>query len=165
VNKNYETALHVDGNNMGPSYIVGLGDYDGGQVRVRGFGFGHSQPAALRCAALWIPRAAACGRQGCNMQRGTWRAACGAQRVDDALRCAALHRQVWIQSCAPSGGTLVDIKRSWMSMDGACSALTLPLSSLQRILLRACDPAVRRSTASAPFWERARPAQRRPLGG
>ena len=50
VNKNYETALHVDGNNMGPSYIVGLGDYDGGQVRVRGFGFGHSQPAAPRCA-------------------------------------------------------------------------------------------------------------------
>ena len=51
VNKNYETALHVDGNNMGPSYIVGLGDYDGGQVRVRlrlwPLAAGR---AALRCA-------------------------------------------------------------------------------------------------------------------
>ena len=30
-NKNYATKkMHVDGNNEGPSYIVGVGDYTGG---------------------------------------------------------------------------------------------------------------------------------------
>ena len=31
-NKNYATKMHVDGNNEGPSYIVGFGDYTGGQA-------------------------------------------------------------------------------------------------------------------------------------
>eukprot|EP00434_Breviolum_minutum_P039609 symbB.v1.2.035177.t2/scaffold4679.1/size42772/5 len=32
LNKNYATKMHVDGNNHGPSYIIGLGDYTGGEV-------------------------------------------------------------------------------------------------------------------------------------
>jgi hypothetical protein len=32
VNKNYASALHCDRNNFGPSYIVGLGDYEGGEL-------------------------------------------------------------------------------------------------------------------------------------
>ena len=31
VNKNYLSALHVDSNNMGPSFIVGFGNYIGGE--------------------------------------------------------------------------------------------------------------------------------------
>lgn len=30
VNKDYKAAMHVDKNNLGPSYIIGLGDYSGG---------------------------------------------------------------------------------------------------------------------------------------
>jgi hypothetical protein len=32
INKNNQTALHVDRNNLGPSAMIGLGDYQGGQV-------------------------------------------------------------------------------------------------------------------------------------
>jgi len=32
VNKDYRAALHVDGNNLGPSYIIGFGDYVGGEL-------------------------------------------------------------------------------------------------------------------------------------
>ena len=32
VNKNYSAALHVDKFNLGPSYIVGLGDFTGGAL-------------------------------------------------------------------------------------------------------------------------------------
>jgi hypothetical protein len=32
VNKNYAAAIHVDRNNEGPSVIIGLGDYEGGQL-------------------------------------------------------------------------------------------------------------------------------------
>jgi hypothetical protein len=32
INKNYQSAMHVDAYNLGPSYIVGLGDYDGGRL-------------------------------------------------------------------------------------------------------------------------------------
>eukprot|EP01051_Picozoa_sp_SAG22_P009177 SAG22_NODE_746_length_7496_cov_5.066513_3_plen_141_part_00 len=32
VNKNYKSVLHVDGNNLGPSMIVGVGDYEGGDL-------------------------------------------------------------------------------------------------------------------------------------
>jgi hypothetical protein len=32
VNKNYASALHVDRNNKGPSLIIGLGNYQGGQL-------------------------------------------------------------------------------------------------------------------------------------
>ena len=32
VNKNYASALHVDGNNAGPSLIIALGDFEGGQL-------------------------------------------------------------------------------------------------------------------------------------
>lgn len=32
LNKDYATKMHVDGNNHGPSYIIGLGDYTGGEV-------------------------------------------------------------------------------------------------------------------------------------
>ena len=38
VNKDYQSALHVDSNNMGPSYIVGLGDYIGGELWQEGRG-------------------------------------------------------------------------------------------------------------------------------
>ena len=38
VNKNYLSALHVDSNNMGPSFIVGLGNYVGGTVWQQGSG-------------------------------------------------------------------------------------------------------------------------------
>ena len=30
LNKNYSAKLHVDGNNHGPSYIIGLRQYEGG---------------------------------------------------------------------------------------------------------------------------------------
>ena len=30
--RNYATKMHVDGNNEGPSQIVGFGDYTGGEV-------------------------------------------------------------------------------------------------------------------------------------
>ena len=32
VNKNYASALHVDKNNRGPSLIVALGDFEGGEL-------------------------------------------------------------------------------------------------------------------------------------
>ncbi|CAE7938265.1 lkhA [Symbiodinium necroappetens] len=32
LNKNYATKMHVDANNHGPSFIIGLGDYKGGEV-------------------------------------------------------------------------------------------------------------------------------------
>jgi hypothetical protein len=32
VNKDYESAMHLDKNNLGPSYIIGLGDYSGGRL-------------------------------------------------------------------------------------------------------------------------------------
>jgi len=32
LNKNYATKMHVDANNHGPSFIIGLGDYTGGEV-------------------------------------------------------------------------------------------------------------------------------------
>lgn len=32
LNKDYATKMHVDGNNHGPSFIIGLGDYTGGEV-------------------------------------------------------------------------------------------------------------------------------------
>jgi len=38
INKNNRTALHVDRNNMGPSAIIGLGDYAGGEVWISGRG-------------------------------------------------------------------------------------------------------------------------------
>lgn len=38
VNKNYLSALHVDSNNMGPSYIIGFGNYQGGSVWQQGMG-------------------------------------------------------------------------------------------------------------------------------
>jgi len=31
-NKNYASKMHVDGNNEGPSYICGFGDYTGGEL-------------------------------------------------------------------------------------------------------------------------------------
>ena len=31
-NRGYSAKLHVDGNNEGPSYIIGLGDYTGGEL-------------------------------------------------------------------------------------------------------------------------------------
>lgn len=34
VNKNNRTAKHIDGNNVGFSYITGLGDYTGGALKV-----------------------------------------------------------------------------------------------------------------------------------
>tara|TARA_R110000824_G_scaffold11745_2_gene51433 strand:+ start:786 stop:1310 length:525 start_codon:yes stop_codon:yes gene_type:complete len=33
-NKNYRIAKHIDGNNVGESYIIGLGDYSGGELIV-----------------------------------------------------------------------------------------------------------------------------------
>ena len=52
VNKNVPCNLHVDGNNLGASYIVGVGDYapvfiDGGSVWVQGRG-------ALDCHNKWV---------------------------------------------------------------------------------------------------------------
>ena len=38
VNKNYLSAMHVDGNNLGPSFIVGVGDYSNGGLWVRTHG-------------------------------------------------------------------------------------------------------------------------------
>jgi hypothetical protein len=38
VNKNYLSALHVDKNNLGPSYIVGIGDYEEGGLWVQTHG-------------------------------------------------------------------------------------------------------------------------------
>ena len=46
VNKNYESALHVDRNNMGRSMIIGLGNYQQGQVWVHG-------PGALDVKGRW----------------------------------------------------------------------------------------------------------------
>jgi hypothetical protein len=34
VNKNYMSAMHVDKGNVGPSYIVGVGDFEGGKLWV-----------------------------------------------------------------------------------------------------------------------------------
>jgi len=34
VNKNYQCAKHIDGNNVGISTIIGLGDYTGGELLV-----------------------------------------------------------------------------------------------------------------------------------
>jgi hypothetical protein len=42
VNKNYLSAMHVDKGNVGPSYIVGVGDFKGGKLWV------HRQKYALR---------------------------------------------------------------------------------------------------------------------
>ena len=36
VNKNIVSPPHVDKNNVGPSYIIGLGDYDGGKLVIDG---------------------------------------------------------------------------------------------------------------------------------
>ena len=36
VNKNIQCEPHVDKNNMGPSYIIGLGNYDGGDLVIEG---------------------------------------------------------------------------------------------------------------------------------
>lgn len=33
-NKNYQIQKHIDGNNTGVSYIIGLGDYEGGELLV-----------------------------------------------------------------------------------------------------------------------------------
>lgn len=38
VNKNYASALHVDSGNLGPSLIIGFGDYKRGNVYVHGMG-------------------------------------------------------------------------------------------------------------------------------
>ena len=35
LNKNYKSALHVDGYNLGPSLIVGVGDYEDGKLWVQ----------------------------------------------------------------------------------------------------------------------------------
>ena len=47
VNKNVESANHVDPSNLGPSYIVGLGDYTGGRLWV------HTE-GALDCHNKWV---------------------------------------------------------------------------------------------------------------
>jgi hypothetical protein len=39
VNKNLQCDPHVDKNNMGPSYIIGLGDYTGGELVIEGKAF------------------------------------------------------------------------------------------------------------------------------
>jgi hypothetical protein len=36
VNKNFASEPHFDKNNVGPSYILGLGDYTGGQLMIEG---------------------------------------------------------------------------------------------------------------------------------
>ena len=36
INKNFLCKPHVDGNNTGNSYIIGLGDYEGGELNVNG---------------------------------------------------------------------------------------------------------------------------------
>ena len=46
VNKNYASALHVDGNNNGASKIIGLGDFSGGGLWASGKG-------ALDCRNKW----------------------------------------------------------------------------------------------------------------
>ena len=46
VNKNYLSALHVDKNNLGPSYIVGVGDYEDGGLWVQTMG-------AVDCNHKW----------------------------------------------------------------------------------------------------------------
>eukprot|EP00929_Paragymnodinium_shiwhaense_P036234 TRINITY_DN19445_c0_g1_i2.p1 TRINITY_DN19445_c0_g1~~TRINITY_DN19445_c0_g1_i2.p1 ORF type:complete len:487 (-),score=130.97 TRINITY_DN19445_c0_g1_i2:376-1836(-) len=48
VNKDYGAALHVDGNNRGPSWIIGLGDYSGGQLWLHP----HEASRAGRCVDL-----------------------------------------------------------------------------------------------------------------
>jgi len=47
VNKNYLSALHVDKNNLGPSYIVGVGDYTDGELWVQTEG-------EMDCHDKWI---------------------------------------------------------------------------------------------------------------
>ena len=47
VNKNYLSALHVDKNNLGPSYIVGVGDYSDGELWVQDQG-------KLDCHDEWV---------------------------------------------------------------------------------------------------------------
>eukprot|EP01043_Picozoa_sp_COSAG02_P002080 COSAG02_NODE_46_length_45443_cov_36.731497_32_plen_1137_part_00 len=47
VNKNYLSAMHVDKNNLGPSYIVGVGDYTQGGLWVQTLG-------AVDCNRKWI---------------------------------------------------------------------------------------------------------------
>lgn len=37
VNKNYKTKPHIDRNNVGNSYIIGLGDYGGGQLVINSY--------------------------------------------------------------------------------------------------------------------------------
>ena len=38
INKNFETQPHRDANNIGVSGIIGLGDYQGGEINVEGQG-------------------------------------------------------------------------------------------------------------------------------
>jgi len=38
VNKNYLSALHIDKNNLGPSYIIGVGEYEDGELWVQDLG-------------------------------------------------------------------------------------------------------------------------------
>ena len=38
VNKDHASALHLDASNLGPSLIIGLGDYSGGELYVHGIG-------------------------------------------------------------------------------------------------------------------------------
>jgi hypothetical protein len=52
VNKNYRCAKHRDTNNQGPSYIVGLGDYTGGELVLHRDGYSvnldiHNKPRAF----------------------------------------------------------------------------------------------------------------------
>jgi hypothetical protein len=47
VNKNYLSAMHVDKNNLGPSYIVGVGDYTDGGLWVQTLG-------GVDCNRKWI---------------------------------------------------------------------------------------------------------------
>ncbi|CAJ1446524.1 unnamed protein product [Effrenium voratum] len=44
VNKDYKAAMHVDKNNLGPSFILGLGDYSGGWLWIDdGSNLGHAK--------------------------------------------------------------------------------------------------------------------------
>ena len=47
VNKNYESAMHCDQNNLGDSYIVGVGDYRDGALYVHKRG-------AVACHDEWV---------------------------------------------------------------------------------------------------------------
>jgi len=47
ITKNYLAALHVEKDNLGPSYMIGIGDYTGGAVWVQDQG-------ALDCHDKWV---------------------------------------------------------------------------------------------------------------